>query len=644
MPRSKSGKTRDAVDSERMKNALIAVTAMDENKISLREACKVYNVKLTTLSRQLKMFRQLGPEQYSYKSNFDIHKVFSEEEEELLVDYILKISKMNYGLSKKGVRQLAFKYAVANGKSIPETWKDGKIAGEQWMRHFMQRHSNGPRALSIRKPEPTSLSRSTSFNKSNVDSFFDNIEDVHKRFGPILPHRVWNLDETGLSTVQNPPCIVAPKGAKQVGSCTSAERGNLVTIIVAVNAIGNHIPPLFIFPRVFFKDRMLIGAPSGSIGGAAPSGWSNEQLFLKFLDHFVSHVKSSKEERILLVLDNHETHLSVEALEKASEAGIVMVTFPPHTSHKLQPLDLTVYGPLKTYYNQGVDEWHINNPGVTFDIYRVAQVVGKVFSKALSTQNITSGFESAGIYPLNRHKFTDDDFLSSYVTDRPELNVLVQSASPATEFRQDEHRPTGFPIQTCLLGPQASTSNEVDNQIPLPQILISTPQPANYSVGKVLTPEEIQPFPKAGPRKVVNRGRKPGKTRIVTDTPEKEKIKQAKLNKDVKQKQKKLKTVKKINFEEGRKKKPHRYGRPIPKQKKRDSSSSDDDLCVPLVETDNEDSADEECIFCNEPYFLDKCGEQWIRCLNCKRWAHELCSGIEGKGWKTYICDFCTNK
>lgn len=187
MPRSKTGKTRDAVDSERMKNALMAVTAMDGNKISLREACKVYNVKLTTLSRQLKTFRQLGPEQYCYKSNFDIHKVFSEEEEELLVDYILKISKMNYGLSKKGVRQLAFKYALANGKSIPETWKDGKIAGEQWMRHFMQRHSSGSRALSIRKPEPTSLSRSTSFNKTNVDSFFDNIEDVHKRFGPIPP-------------------------------------------------------------------------------------------------------------------------------------------------------------------------------------------------------------------------------------------------------------------------------------------------------------------------------------------------------------------------------------------------------------------------------------------------------------------------
>ncbi|KAG8226811.1 hypothetical protein J437_LFUL002857 [Ladona fulva] len=109
---------------------------------------------------------------------------------------------------------------------------------------------------------------------------------------------------------------------------------------IAINATDNHTSSMFVFPRVLFKDRVLFGVPPGSLGGTAPSGWLNEILFLIFLEHFISHVKPSKEESILLLLDNHEPHLSVEALDKASKAGIVMVTFPPHTSHKLQQLHL----------------------------------------------------------------------------------------------------------------------------------------------------------------------------------------------------------------------------------------------------------------------------------------------------------------
>uniref|UniRef100_A0A2S2PYJ0 Uncharacterized protein n=1 Tax=Sipha flava TaxID=143950 RepID=A0A2S2PYJ0_9HEMI len=37
------------------------------------------------------------------------------------------------------------------------------------------------------------------------------------------------------------------------------------------------------------------------------------------------------------------------------------------------------------------------------------------------------------------------------------------------------------------------------------------------------------------------------------------------------------------------------------------------------VDTDNEDSADEDCLYCNEPYKNDVHGEKWIRCIKCVR-------------------------
>lgn len=91
---------------------------------------------------------------------------------------------------------------------------------------------------------------------------------------------IWNLDETGCLTVTNPPKVLATRGSKQVGQVTSVERGNLVTMLGFINASGGTIPPVFIFPRVHFKEIMLKEGPSVAKGISNPSGWMTEEGFL----------------------------------------------------------------------------------------------------------------------------------------------------------------------------------------------------------------------------------------------------------------------------------------------------------------------------------------------------------------------------
>lgn len=88
-----------------------------------------------------------------------------------------------------------------------------------------------------------------------------------------------------------------------------------------------------------------------------------------------------------------------------------MLTFPPHTSDKLQPLDISVFHLFKHYYNRSLDAWHFNNPGKVFNIYDVAQAVGEAFPKAFTPLNTMSGFRALGIHPFNRDCFTDADFV-----------------------------------------------------------------------------------------------------------------------------------------------------------------------------------------------------------------------------------------
>lgn len=397
---------------------VLAVEDVRNKVLSERKAAEQYAVNRSTLHKKVVEARQSENGEFKSKAyTKSSMKVFSESEEMLLKEYCIKASKMGYGLSPKKLRSLAFEFAMKLGKRLPHSrkgcpnpWLEKKEAGKDWLKAFLKRNQD----LSIRKPEATSIGRMSAFNRHNVDKFYDNIKALFQRI-KFLPHQIWNVDETGVTTVQVPEHVIAAKGERQVSAVTSAERGTLVTMCNAVNAGGTSVPPFYIFPRVHFKDAFLKNGPPGCAGVAQKTGWMTEQTFKDWFNHFLAYSHPSKENPILLVLDNHDSHLTIGFIDTAKENGVHLLTIPPHTSHKLQPLDISVYGPFKRQYNREVDSWLINNPGKTVSILEIAELSGRAWLKASMPRNILSGFSSAGLCPFDCDKWKDEDFFLSQV-------------------------------------------------------------------------------------------------------------------------------------------------------------------------------------------------------------------------------------
>nr|XP_047133857.1 MFS-type transporter clz9-like [Hydra vulgaris] len=364
--------------------------------------------------------------------------------------------------------------------------------GIDWLQVFIKRQQE----LSFRTLEAISFAQSTAFNRHTVGEFFQNLRTVRNRY-KFDPYCIYNVDENGLTTVQKPVNMLAGKGSKQVGRITSAERGTLVTGCCASNAIGNSIPLLFVFPKVKFHDYIIKEESPGCVGFANPSGWMNSDIFIEWIKHFVRYSNWSHESLVLLLLDSHKSHISVRALDLAIQHVIAMLSFPPHCTHKLQPLGRTVFGPFKWFYNAACDNWMVTNPRL-MTIYDIVSIVREPYTKVFSPSNIQRGFQVAGIEPFNPEIYKDDEYLPLSVTDRAAPNV----------------------VNTILVEPEMTVAHVdgMEPEMPLVHHETSFSNKVSPSIASLLSPEVLKPYPKASAiqRSVKSRQLK---TKILTDTP-----------------------------------------------------------------------------------------------------------------------------
>lgn len=407
------------------------------------------------------------------------------------------------------------------------------------------------------------------------------------------------------------------------------------------SATGQYIPPFLIFPRKNMKMELMNGTPPGSKYACHPSGWIQQDIFVEWLHHFISITKPSAEDPVVLILDGHYSHTkNLEVITVARENHVHIICLPPHSTHRMQPLDVAFMSPFKTYYTQEITNWLRLNPGRVVTGYQVGELFGKAYIKAATMDIAINGFRKAGMFPPDRNIFKEYDF-------------VAEMQEPINEERIETETINAEGIEEETIEEEPSDNNQTKEKTPYRQFTPErqvTPE-RHVTPEKQVTPADVMPIPTVSKEIIKKKNTRSAKAAIITSAPYKEELEGCK-------EKRKLPSTSAVKRKISESKPSQKKTKPaLPKKKlskgerKRNerktyswSSSSDSGPEPDYQDSDDlEENLEEDaiCIFCETPYSEDVRGEEWVKCHSCYKWAHVECAGCERE---EYICDFCASK
>jgi hypothetical protein len=224
---------------------------------------------------------------------------------------------------------------------------------------------------------------------------------------------IYNVDEKGFliglsRSMKRIVSIEALKSKRLLGSSQDGSR-EFITLIASISAAPGHLPPALIYQGHShdLQDTWLDDfdhSTEEAFFASSEKGWSSDLLGLQWLKHvFDRYTKNAASRgRRLLILDGHNSHINMAFIDYADHNRIILAILPPHSTHRLQPLDIGLFSPLATYYSQEIDRLLTESQGLVSmtkrDFWRLFRAA---WERAFTKENIASAFATAGIEPFN---------------------------------------------------------------------------------------------------------------------------------------------------------------------------------------------------------------------------------------------------
>jgi hypothetical protein len=266
------------------------------------------------------------------------------------------------------------------------------------------------------------------------------------------------MDEKGfMKGIGDDAKVIVPRSNLKAISCQPGNH-EWVTVIESIGTNNYVVPPFVIFKGKIIQQSWVDAATDPQMAIAVgENGWTDQELAVKWLKHFDKYTADLTQEMSrLLILDGHSSHTSLEFIQYCEYHQIIPLCLPPHATHLLQPLDVSIFGPLGHQYKKLVREnslfgaQNVTNEQFLIFFQQARQTIGP---------NIPSSWRRTGLKPflpsiviqLIRPKtppkasFTDENGVT--------VNITAPSPSVATKINDMVAQLTsqlGTPAQSSI--------------------------------------------------------------------------------------------------------------------------------------------------------------------------------------------------
>jgi hypothetical protein len=165
------------------------------------------------------------------------------------------------------------------------------------------------------------------------------------------------------------------------------------------------LPPMVTYKAQNLYTSWCERGPKGAMYTCSKSGWFGMFEFEKWFKDLLLPILKRKVGRKLLIGDNLAAHISPTVIDLCRENDIQFVCLPPNSTDKLQPLDVGIFGPLKTAWRRILTQYKARNPNVTgIQKTDFPSLLDALLKEAKPEKNLPAAFAACGLYPVNPEK------------------------------------------------------------------------------------------------------------------------------------------------------------------------------------------------------------------------------------------------
>jgi hypothetical protein len=319
-----------------------ALAALDllgpEDDFNYSKYAKEYGCNRTTLSR-----RHRGV-QGTCAAKYENDSLLNTTQRQQLIQYIKDLCKRGLPPSKPMIRNFASQIAH-------------KQVGKNWADRFVRNND-----IDLISHWASGLDR----NRAKADSAFK-----YKLYFELLRRKIdeYNIDSRHIYNMDEKGFLIGVLSkVKRVFSKELYERGKMrsilqdgnrewITTIACICADGTALTPALIYQAQSgnIQDTWLQDfdpTKHRAFFTSSLSGWTSNDIGLSWLKQVFDRETKAKARLSwrLLILDGHGSHVTMDFIDYCDANKILLMVYPPHSTHTLQPLDVVMFAPLAASY------------------------------------------------------------------------------------------------------------------------------------------------------------------------------------------------------------------------------------------------------------------------------------------------------